>query len=725
MNLRTKLCFFGVVCVLLAFTTCDFNNPLINYIADATNNARAVEHTIVTDYHLMSNDITAIPVGETTTIKIQIRNPRNYESLGLDLEGENPGTKATVTDTDGIIVTINDPEREDIFDLTLKISYEDRPMSEYKLPKMEARYFYKDLDSLSVTPPGGGLTPDFSSAVVDYQITVAAATTSVIITAVSHSSANVKINDENSPITIPNSSDTTNITIKVTADNDDVKTYNLTITRIPKLPGANVKIPTYTGVPSATSFSISALEFSPSPPASDQLIQYTITTEETLPVGFDDDDWKEYMGSEPIKFEDRSTGTAYYVHARSKGDDTHEAGAVVTSAAIIYHSVTFDSNGESPTPATQYVWNGTPAKEPTGSAKPTKEFTPIEGLYRDKVPEYETLSWLVNDTTTVHNFTNNITSNTALIANWTVPEHASLTSREFITIIWPVIAGSSENFFLLLENNLTNAGTPQTITGVNLTIQGLEEVEINADSTSQNGARLLTLGNGATLTIGENITLTRSSSVADSPAPLITVQAGGTLNMLPGSSITGFTTSSANGTVFISGANAVFNMSGGSITVNKNSVSDRNRYIASGGVVINNGGKFNMTGGSITANTNNFPGVNKGADVTLFEQTGTSFTIGGTASVGALIMSSNQTDMPNFIIGSDWSGSVGALHLRAGGTVDTSKDFYSGNTIFTGSTTNNITLGQFRGYHDTNNDLYKNISDTHSLSTSGVLEESP
>ena len=137
---------------------------------------------------------------------------------------------------------------------------------------------------------------------------------------------------------------------------------------------------------------------------------------------------------------------------------------------------------------------------------------------------------------------------------------------------------------------------------VKLTIIGLgSERTITATAAGDMFAWPTSNGDTVSLTLGENITLQGRATAATSS--LIWVRGGGTFTMLEGSKITGHTTSSTQGTVYLissTATNSTFNMKGGIITGNH--TSNTGSDIA-GGVLVTTGGAFNMTSGSITGNT--------------------------------------------------------------------------------------------------------------------------
>jgi hypothetical protein len=116
---------------------------------------------------------------------------------------------------------------------------------------------------------------------------------------------------------------------------------------------------------------------------------------------------------------------------------------------------------------------------------------------------------------------------------------------------------------------------------------------------------LFTLGDGLTLAI-QDLTLKGRTS---NSVPVVRVNSGGTLVMKAGSRITGNTSSSDIGGVYIND---------GTFTMNGGAVSGNSAYI-SGGVYIN-GGTFTMSGGAVSDNSSTSSGGNGGGGVVVVSQ---------------------------------------------------------------------------------------------------------
>ncbi|MDR2964775.1 MAG: hypothetical protein LBU88_03265 [Treponema sp.] len=158
---------FVLLIVALGIFGCDFfNNPLSEYIDNATSSTAGLGEKVMTDHYTRTSidGVIAIPPEEVTIVHITIRNAQGYD-LDLELEGEGsemasveqmPNNKAV------IVVTITNPIRGDEFDLTITMSANGRPMPSYPLTKMKALYLNADLASLVVSTD-----PTFSPQLID------------------------------------------------------------------------------------------------------------------------------------------------------------------------------------------------------------------------------------------------------------------------------------------------------------------------------------------------------------------------------------------------------------------------------------------------------------------------------------------------------------------------------------------------------------------------------
>jgi fibronectin type 3 domain-containing protein len=148
-------------------------------------------------------------------------------------------------------------------------------------------------------------------------------------------------------------------------------------------------------------------------------------------------------------------------------------------------------------------------------------------------------------------------------------------------------AQTGHEYFIVLGANESVSGKTLSYSGktVGITLMGSGAERIIG--LNANGA-LFTIGNGVTLTLDNNVTLLGRSS---NSSPLVSVSA--TLVMNYGAKITGNTSSSYGGGVYVN--SGVFTINGGTISGNTSS--------SYGGGVYVKGGMFTMEGGTISGNT--------------------------------------------------------------------------------------------------------------------------
>ena len=160
------------------------------------------------------------------------------------------------------------------------------------------------------------------------------------------------------------------------------------------------------------------------------------------------------------------------------------------------------------------------------------------------------------------------------------------------------------------------------------------------------GGTLFSVGLGVTLILDKNITL---RGIYGNNSSIVIVEAGGSLIMREGSTITGNSNNSYGGGVYVDGG--TFEMTGGTISGN-----EAEAFFSGGGVYVNLG-IFKMNGGTISGNEAGTGGgvyVNSGT----FEMTGGSIS-GNEASYGGGVYVNNG--MPN--------GPNGGIFKMYGGTI--------------------------------------------------------
>jgi hypothetical protein len=307
---------------------------------------------------------------------------------------------------------------------------------------------------------------------------------------------------------------------------------------------------------------------------------------------------------------------------------------------------------------------------------------------------------------------------------WTGTRIASVAANNLSAAVTYAKANSGE-FTLLLGANI-NAGV-QEIDSANqfrLTIIGIggeRTIQYNGD---EDDCLFYMSVTTTSLTLGNNITL---KGISNGEENLVCVEAG-TLTMLPGSKITGHTTSEYWGTVAIFGTTAKLVMECGTISGNK-SLDDWNWAV--GGVLVGGGGSLVMSGGSITGNTSAYNGGNCQTDVCVdyYGEVG-KLILSGNTSIGALILATTVDEpRPSIALGGAYNGTA-TLHLSGEEEVyddvfadlAATRAFWNNQVILSGTggyaltaaDVAKFTLGQFRAADD--NPLTANISATHTIS---------
>jgi uncharacterized repeat protein (TIGR02543 family) len=180
-------------------------------------------------------------------------------------------------------------------------------------------------------------------------------------------------------------------------------------------------------------------------------------------------------------------------------------------------------------------------------------------------------------------------SKSGAAGGWESAVLSGLSLEESLTWVSANAVGGG-NYTIALNRDESIAPTTLSYSGktVSLTLNG--GATKRAISLSSTGY-IFTVGSGVTLTLGNNVTLQGRS---DNTAPLVQVNSGGTLVMNSGSKITGNTTTSYGGGVYVS-SSGTFTMNGGEISGNTASYG--------GGVYVSSSGTFTMSGGAISGNT--------------------------------------------------------------------------------------------------------------------------
>jgi hypothetical protein len=252
---------------LIVFGCDPFNTPLKEFIEEATGVATGLEWTIHTPHYLMSNGVIAVPPVEEpgapdeVDMTIILRNPQNYE-LNFSLKNYDGGD---YDDWGYEWIQSSDRQQLDLrfslstpsshgeeSDVSLAIEAKGRPMTPYKLPKMQCLYLNADLESLSVNLPDAtimSLNPAFDPDIINYVVDLPDGTTGITISAGVPLGLNstYTINGiKNSSVTI---TDLTNgstrvIPVVVTAECGLQKTYTVTVNML-----GNAQAPVITAQP--------------------------------------------------------------------------------------------------------------------------------------------------------------------------------------------------------------------------------------------------------------------------------------------------------------------------------------------------------------------------------------------------------------------------------------------------------------------------------------------
>jgi len=183
--------FAALFCLL--FPACDnFNAPLKDFIKDATGRTKGLGYEILTAHYMRADGTAAIPpsdvMSEQTKINVFLSNKENYY-LHITLTGEgseNAGFTLSDNRRTILVTLLNQPRAVDsivyVFDLTLNMTANDRPMPSVKLPRMECRYLDDHLAGLSVS--GIELSPPFRPDTTAYTVSLPYETPSITLSGI-------------------------------------------------------------------------------------------------------------------------------------------------------------------------------------------------------------------------------------------------------------------------------------------------------------------------------------------------------------------------------------------------------------------------------------------------------------------------------------------------------------------------------------------------------------
>lgn len=331
-----------------------------------------------------------------------------------------------------------------------------------------------------------------------------------------------------------------------------------------------------------------------------------------------------------------------------------------------------------------------------------KDWTPTTaGLYTYLIPT----GWRKQGTTTgTFNFeTTKITENITLNPVFGATNTALQGSMSFVNAIPRVnteakpcilvLGGTAENISSSLELTAHNAGLKVIgNTATNLTINA-NNATITVGKAFGSGKRE---DSTIVLIIGNNITFTGKTGNTNS---VVWIRNGAVFTMDGTSKITGNTNTGATmlagyGAAAIHVDNADFIMKGGQITANTNGVTQDIRWASAGAVYAEDYSRVTLTGGSITENLYTSTGETKDFYIT---NTST-ITIGGTATVGVLGLTTSETNNANGFI-TVQTGFTGSVKLNLRSNNNNASAYWSGKQIlfgnFNSTDVSKFTLGKF------------------------------
>ncbi|MDR1215699.1 MAG: hypothetical protein LBK25_03350, partial [Treponema sp.] len=225
------------------------------------------------------------------------------------------------------------------------------------------------------------------------------------------------------------------------------------------------------------------------------------------------------------------------------------------------------------------------------------------------------------------------------------------------------------NYAVTLKNNETLALQSLSYNGkkVSVTLDGgtaERRVSLSADG------RLFTVGNGVTLTLGNNVSLQGRSNNTTS---LVVVNGGGTLVMENGSKISGNKNTADN-----SGDSGVFVY--GTFTMNGGEISGNSAQFG-GGVYVSSSGTFTQNAGTISGNSTQFGGgVYVSSSGTFTQNAGTISGNSAKYGGGVYVDKSTFTQSGGEISGNTASDHGGGVYVSSSGTFTQNEGTISGNS---------------------------------------------
>jgi len=213
-----------------------------------------------------------------------------------------------------------------------------------------------------------------------------------------------------------------------------------------------------------------------------------------------------------------------------------------------------------------------------------------------------------------------------------------------------ITAAGNYTVTLLTDQQLMNR---TLATGTNITLvseNGVRSIE-HTGTAAQTMFTISTAGTSLTL---KDITLNGTTGKTGNLVALT----NGTFTMSTGSRITGHSTSSPNGAVWINGSDATLNMEGGTITGNTTTSTATD---AAGGVYLNSR-YFYFKSGSISGNLRNSVPADIYASLV---NPSNRVILSGNSNIGTIMLYENANVSSVVEIQTGWTGSINQLHLRA------------------------------------------------------------
>ncbi|MCL2067625.1 MAG: hypothetical protein FWG99_09195 [Treponema sp.] len=278
------------------------------------------------------------------------------------------------------------------------------------------------------------------------------------------------------------------------------------------------------------------------------------------------------------------------------------------------------------------------------------------------------------------------------------------------------INANATEYTLLIDDDVSLLSTFQSRpidrrlnrTGVKLTVIGLG-TERQISLPAGQARNIFIVGEGTyteiALTLGNNITLMGNNN---NDFSLVLVQNAAAFTMLPGSKITGNTSSSNmssnQAAVSVNGGSS-FTMEGGSITGNNttaNNTTNAINAVGAGLYATGGGTTITLNGGSITGNTTMVGNTSPVPGDVYVTSAINSITVSGTAALGVLTLSAGSATVQKpLTVNSGWTGTVSGLNLYGVNSVmDNVINYWLGKAVLVGpgvivTTVGRVTRGNF------------------------------